>query len=296
MKFGGTSLSTASEIIHTCKIVKQHAKDEKIILIVSAMEGVTNQLFEAVRFVKEKRVRKALDIINKVYNRHITTLKSLNLGKDGVKVEIEIIKLINLLEYFIKNISKKEITLARTDYIVSFGERLSCRLVAQALEKNSLSAHPLDASYILATNNKFGDALPLYGKSQNQIQKILLPLIKNKIIPVITGYIGFTHDGCTTTLGRGGSDLSAAFLANFLNAKAVYLWKDVKGFYEEDPHKNKKAKIIKKLTYEKAEALAKKGAKVIYYKAITPVREKNIPIFVKSFIEPRAKGTVVWHE
>lgn len=293
MKFGGASLSTGSEILNTCKIVELYLKKDKVILVVSAMKGITDQLFEIVEILKKRNVPKALESIENIKIHHIAALRSFEPDTEAVKAEVEIYKLIGLMEHFIKNVINKEITPARVDYIVSFGEKLSCRIVAEALEQQRISAYPLDASFILATNDKFGDALPLYGKSQNSIKQILLPLVDNNIVPVITGYIGFTHDGCTTTLGRGGSDLSAAFLANFLNAKAVYLWKDVLGFYEEDPHKNKKARLFKTLDYKKAEKLAKKGAKIIYYKAIAPVAEKHIPIYVKSFLNPLAEGTTI---
>jgi aspartate kinase len=242
MKFGGASLSSGPNILNICKLVKKYAKNNKVILIASAMKDVTDKLYELTDYVIKKNVKKALKIILDLSNKHITTLKSINPNPEAVKTEIEIIKLINLLEYFIKNTAIKGLTDARVDYIVSFGERLSCRIVAEALEQKGILAMPIDASLIMATNANFGNALPLYGKSQSHIQKILIPLIKNGIIPVVTGYIGFTHDGCTTTLGRGGSDLSATFLANFLNAKAVYLWKDVEGH----KCKNNKIPIIQK--------------------------------------------------
>lgn len=293
MKFGGASLSTGSEILHTCKIVKNYRKKNKIILVVSAMKNVTDQLFEIVELLRKRNLREALERIEKIKTHHIKALQSFEPDSEAVKTEVEIIKLIGLLKYFVNNAINKEITTARIDYIVSFGEKLSCRIVAEALQQQGISAYPMDASFILATTGEFGNALPLYGKSQNSIKHILLPLIASNIVPVITGYIGFTHDGCTTTLGRGGSDLSATFLANFLDAKAVYLWKDVLGFYQEDPHKNKRAKLFKILDYEHAEKLAKKGAKIIYYKAIAPVAEKHIPIYVKSFLNPHSEGTTI---
>lgn len=293
MKFGGASLSTGPNIINTCKIIKSFARKKKPILVVSAMKDVTDCLFNIVDLIKQKKLKKALNIISDLGTKHIRALKSINPSPIAVKTEIEIIKLINLLEYFIKNTAIKGINPARTDYIVSFGERLSCRIVAEALEQIKVPSMPIDASLILATNGKFGNAVPLYGKSQSHLQKILLPLLSNGVIPVVTGYIGFTHDGCTTTLGRGGSDLSASFLANFLNAKAIYLWKDVDGFFVSDPHKDKKAKLIRRLSYSDAEKLAINGAKVLFYKAIKPARDKKIPIYIKSFINPKLKGSII---
>lgn len=294
MKFGGASLSTALGIKKVCKIVKEYWKKEKIVLVVSAMLGVTDMLFEVVSLVKQKNFRKALSIIEKVKKQHIKTLYEIDKRASAVKVESDIINLVSRLSNFVKNLENKEITLARIDYIVSFGERMSALIVANALEINGMMSYPIDASYVIVTNSNFGNAVPLFSKSQKHINKILFPLIEKNIIPVVTGYIGFTHDGCTTTLGRGGSDLTAAYLSNLLNAKSLYLWKDVEGFFDFDPHQNKKAKVYSYLSYSEAKDLAKNGAKIIYYKAIDPVKEKEIKIYIKSFISPKEAGTVIF--
>ena len=293
MKFGGASLSTSDGILKACRIIKKYWREEKIVLVVSAMKGITDKLFLVSEYLKKNNIKEALKLIEDIKRSHIKALYEFDFRPQAVKTESEIINLISRLTNFINNISQKRITPARVDFIVSFGERLSCPIVANALEMNGMPAHPIDASHIMATNNDFGNAIPLYKKSQHHINEILVPLINNNIIPVVTGYIGFTHDGCSTTLGRGGSDLSASYLANLLGAKALYLWKDVKGFYDVDPNKNKNAKKFMKLSYKKAKALAKKGAKIIYYKAIEPVKNKNIPIYIKSFIDPEEIGTTV---
>lgn len=293
MKFGGASLSKAEGMMQACSIVKTYWKKEKVVLVVSAMKGVTDALFQVCEYLKQKKVKSALSLVNNIKKQHIDALQAFDHQPQAVKIESDIINLVSRLTNFIKNASRKKITPARVDFIVSFGERLSCLMVADALELIGMSAHPIDASNIIATNDDFGNAIPLYKKSQYHIHEILVPLLKNNIIPVVTGYIGFTHDGCTTTFGRGGSDLSAAYLANLLDAKGLYLWKDVDGFYSDDPHKNKGAKRFTTLSFQSAKKLARNGAKIIYYKAIDPVREKNIPIFVKSFIHPEDSGTII---
>ncbi|MFH2085540.1 MAG: aspartate kinase [bacterium] len=293
MKFGGASLSDAKNIEITCKIVRDYQRNHKVVLIVSAMQGVTDQLFEIVELLKKKKGKAALTILIKIKLVHFATLDEISDSRLSIRTKIELSRLFYQLEYYLKNIVQKEITPARADYIVSWGERASCRIVTEALENAGMPAYALDASTFLATNDDFGNAVPIYVKSQKYIQQILLPLIENDIIPVVTGYIGFTHDGCTTTLGRGGSDLSAAFIANFLDADGLYLWKDVAGFYDKDPHKEPKAKKFTKLSYNQAEKLCLEGAKVIYYKAIEPVRKKKIPIYVKSFLDPQESGSVV---
>lgn len=293
MKFGGSVLSSKENISKTHALVKKYLEKDKIILVVSAVKGITDKLYAVVDSLKSKRKKKALHIVQEIANDHYKILESISSKPDIAKTKIELLKLIIRLESFIKNIGRKPITAAREDFIVSFGERLSCYLVTAALDAHGILAYPIDSSFLIATNARFGSALPLYKKSQEYIDAMLKPLIKKRIVPVVTGFIGFTHDGCTTTLGRGGSDLSAAFLANFLDAKALYLWKDVEGFYSGNPHTDKNAILYERLSYEKAENLAKDGAKVLYYKAIGPVKKKNIPIYIKSFIKPDSQGTVI---
>lgn len=293
MKFGGASLADNACIQKTCTIVKEYQSQDSLVLVVSAMKGATDQLFSVVELIKHKNLRSALKVLDTIKDNHFKTLEIINPRHAGVKVKIELLRLFILLEHFIRNVVPRGMTPPRTDYIVSFGERWSCRLIAEALESNGVLAYPLDASHLLATNDAFGDAEPLARQSQEQFNLILYPLVKNNITPVVTGYIGFAPDGCTTTLGRGGSDLSAAFLATFLNAQSLYLWKDVDGFYTTDPHKDMKARLYAKLSYRQAEEMAKNGAKVIYYKAIKPVEGKRIPIYIKSFLKPKMEGTVI---
>ncbi len=296
MKFGGASLSTAEGISQTCHIVKKYHRYNKIVLVVSAMKGITDMLYQIVDLLKQNKTKQVLVLIDTIRKNHFNTLVQIDSTSSAIKkIEADLNNLFFHLEHFIANVihKKKKITLARIDYIVSFGERFSCPIVAYALEVNGMIAYPIDASSVIATDGKFGDATPLYTIDQHHINGIISPLIKENIIPVVTGFIGFAHDGCTVTLGRGGSDLTAAYLAYLLDAKGIYLWKDVEGFYTADPHKNVNARLLRKLSYSQAFTLAQKGAKIIYHKAIAPVRKKHIPIYVKSFLNPIARGSVI---
>ncbi|OGK14431.1 hypothetical protein A3H80_04795 [Candidatus Roizmanbacteria bacterium RIFCSPLOWO2_02_FULL_37_19] len=294
MKFGGAAFANGNNILNIAKIVKDYKKRNRdIVIVASAMEGVTDKLFLIGELLKKKQLKKALNILHIIKKQHISALKIVSRKEEGIRIEIEMIKLFSQLENYVKNISMKDITPARIDFLVSFGERFVIRLVTEALERSGVPAYPIDASNILATTHNFGNAIPLPRIKQNYLDQILTPLVKRNIVPVVTGYIGYSGDGCTTTLGRGGSDLTATFLANFLDAQAIYLWKDVLGFYNDDPHKNKKATLFEKLSYDKAEKLAKNGAKVVYYKAILPVRKKRIPIYVRSYLKPQERGTTI---
>ena len=292
MKFGGASLSDADTMMKLVDIVDRYHKKHGVVVIASAMFGVTDQLFEIGELLKAKKLDDALAVLDDIEKKHFSALKKV-MRKNDSRAKIELIKTFSHLENFIRNISKKRITKARIDFLVSFGERLSIRVFAEALEKAGLPSYPVDASNILATTHDFGNAIPLPRNQQKHLDEIIPPLIDSRIIPVVTGYIGYSEDGCTTTLGRGGSDLTATFLANFLNAESVYLWKDVPGFYDKDPKKNADAQLFHELTYDKAEKLAMNGAKVIYFKAIEPLRKKKIPLFVKSYLDTDARGTKV---
>lgn len=294
MKFGGASLANVENIEKTRRLVASYSKKDSVILIVSAMKGVTDELYQVVHHLTNNDLSSALAIVEKQRKRHIATLQSVSHRRERFKTQVELHKLFEQLTFFIKNTVKKGISPAREDYIVSYGERFSCRLIAEALEAQRLLSYPIDASLLLYTNKQFGNAEPLFGKKQVLLKDMLTPLLKNDIIPVITGFIGLSVDGCTTTLGRGGSDLSASFFAHFLDAKKIVLWKDVEGFFTADPKKDKNAKLFGTLPYKKARELAKNGAKVVYYKAIDPAENKRIPIHIKSFNDPERNGTIIY--
>ena len=293
MKFGGAAVLNGTQINNIAKIVSAYHKKEKIVIVVSAMGGVTDKLFEIGELLKKNKLNQVLKILDEIKKQHHGAVRFVALSKRQVLLKVELIKLLSHLKNYIQNISTKEITPARTDFLVSFGERLSVRLLSEALIKASINAYPVDASNLIATTHVFTNAVPLPRVRQKYLDEILLPLIKGNVIPVVTGYIGYSGDGCTTTLGRGGSDLTATYLADFLGAKKVYLWKDVEGFFSDDPKKNPEAHMLKTLSYNEAQKRAKKGAKVIYYKALDPVKKKKIPIYIRSFLNPQHEGTTI---
>lgn len=293
MKFGGSAISDGKQILKIAKIIKRFHEDEKIVVVVSAMVGVTDKLFFIGELLKKRKLKEAYKILDEIKKQHFEAVDLVPLPRRRVLLKVELVKLSSHLKNYIQNISKKDITPARIDFLVSFGERLSVRLLSEALIKIKVDAYPIDASNLIATTHVFSNAVPLARSKQKYLDEILLPLIQDNVIPVITGYIGYSGDGCTTTLGRGGSDLTATYLADFLNAKKVFLWKDVGGFYTDDPHKNVHTYLLPSLTYKEAQRMAKNGAKVIYYKALEPVKKKKIPIYIKSFIRPNLEGTKI---
>ena len=195
------------------------------------------------------------------------------------------------ISYLVLN---QRFSLADLDYMVSFGERLSCRLVAFALQNLSLKAKVVDSSQIIITNNDFGNARPFLEKTRERVEKVIYPLLIQDTIPIVTGYFGGTLDGKIATLGRGGSDYSATILAYALDAQEVILWKEVDGVFTGDPKKEEKVRFLAELTYDEALILAQNGAKVLHPEAVRPVVEKEIPVWVKNTFNPKFKGTKIW--
>ncbi len=292
MKFGGASLADSSDILRSVEVIKNYSRNHSVILVVSAMKEVTNQLYDIAENVKKKRLKKALQRIDGLKRAHITTLYKLQSAQPAI-TESKLVHLFSRLDNFIRYIAKHQITEAQIDFIVSVGERLSGNLMAESLNAQGITACSIDTSYVIATDDSFGNALPLPQKYQTHIQDILCPLINSNIIPIVSGFVGFAPDGRITTLGRGGSDLSASYLAYLFDAHGLYLWKDVNGIYSDDPHRNINARFHKKLSYDQAARMAKNGAKIIYHKAIHYVKKKKIPIYVKNYKNPHLPGTIV---
>ncbi|MBU0618608.1 aspartate kinase [Patescibacteria group bacterium] len=294
MKFGGTALADGKRILATAKIIKDYSAQHRLICVVSAMKGMTDRLYAVIDSLKNKQEKKPFSLINEIYQDHLQALNEINSGPEAMVVKRELKNSCDLLSMFARHIQGGQITSARIDYLVAFGERLSCKLTAEALKTLGKKALAIDAADFLATTKEFSKATPILLKTEDKLVDAILNLTKEDFIPVITGFIGFAEDGCTTTLGRGGSDLSAAVIANVINARQLVLWKDVNGLYDQDPKKTRRAKFIAEATYEEAEAVIKRGAKVVYLPALEPVRDKEIPVLIKNFNQPKAEGTKIW--
>lgn len=293
MKFGGASLSNTENINNVCQIVKEYLLQNKVILVVSATKGTTDKLIKISEYLTNGEKGKALNLAEKIGNDHRELLQNIGNTANTIQTEHKLEILLSGLQKFISHFNNEVIMLDQSDFIISLGERLSCLLVSLALQTNNIASQPIDTSKLLATNDKFGRASILSKNKQTKLTQTLLPLIAKDILLVVSGFIGFAPDGRITTLGRGGSDLTAAYLAAFLNAKKLYLWKDVDGFYTDDPNKNNCAQLLHKISYEKAEKMAKNGAKILYHKAVNHVEKNNIPIHIKSFLSPTVAGTII---
>lgn len=286
LKFGGTSVGN-SEIIRKVKDIIQKIKEEKVVVI-SAMNGITDSLIRATNLAKEGKGEYLIEF-EKIKNRNREI--SRELFNENLKEVEELLSELHSILNSIKILG--EVTPRAFDTILSFGERMNVRIVAEYLKRNNLKAIPVDANIFLITDDNFGNANPIYEESQTLINKLLLPLIFDGVIPVITGFIGRTKDGLTTTLGRGGSDYSATIIGRLLNADEVRIYTDVNGVLTADPKYVKNAKTIRNLSYIEAAELAYYGAKVLHPRSLLPVLDKKIPVRILNTYNPEDEGTLI---
>ena len=293
MKFGGAALATPENILITCKIINSYSKKNRLVIVVSAIKGVTDKLYQIGKIIREEKLELALKKIENLHRKHLDFLEKIKNPLDKIRVQQEIKLLFDLLEIFIKKITPYRFTLSQMDFIVSFGERLSSRIISHYLKNESLAVLTIDTRDFFITTDEFGQAKPIILSSKKKIRNIIGQCLKNKTIPIVTGYIGRTRDGCITTFGRGGSDYSASLIANFIDADRLILWKDVNGLYNEDPKKNSQAQLLSQVTYDQAMKLSINGAKIIHPESIIPTKEANIPVSIKCFLKPNLLGTII---
>ncbi|MCQ6253447.1 aspartate kinase [Methanocaldococcus sp.] len=297
MKFGGTSVGSGERIRHVANIVVNRKKTDKdVVVVVSAMSEVTNALIEiSQQALNIRDINKISDFINFIKEKHYKaieeSIKSKKIKKDVKKI---IDSRIDELEKVLIGVAYLgELIPKSRDYILSFGERLSSPILCGAIRdlgEKSIALEGGEAGII--TDDNFGNARV----KKLKVKEYLTPLLKEGIIPVVTGFIGVTEEGNITTLGRGGSDYSAALIGYGLDADIIEIWTDVSGVYTTDPKLVPTAKRIPKLSYIEAMELAYFGAKVLHPRTIEPAMEKGIPILVKNTFEPENEGTLITND
>jgi len=293
MKFGGTSLGNAKRIREVAKLIIKLKKNQEVVVVVSAISGVTDLLLasaEAAAARNKAKFKKNLEALGEL---HWQAARKLGLQEAPAAALSEVIdsRLDELKELLDSIYILGEITLRAQDAILSFGERLNIHLVSAAIKMAGGQAEPLEAGSFIVTDNQFGEARPELAKSKKRVKKAILPLLESGITPIITGYIGATPEGTITTLGRGGSDYSATILGFCLEAKEVWIWTDVNGVMTADPRVVKGAHTIAELTYNEAAELSYFGAKVIHPMTMVPAALKGIPIIIKNTFKPELRGT-----
>ena len=287
-KFGGASVKDAASIRNVANILKNH-KNEKLVIVVSAMGKTTNALEKILKTAFEKNEN--LDaLIEELKENHVKEATKL-MGKND-----ELFKAINQFISGLRKIIQKRGNQSYDkiyDQVVSVGELLSTKIVHAFLNKKKLSATWVDARKIIKTDNTYREGRIDWEKTELSVQKIVRPLLRKNGYVVTQGFIGGSREKTTTTLGREGSDFSAAILSYCLDAEEMSIWKDVEGIMTGDPRLFKKVTKIDRLSYREAIEMTYYGAKVIHPKTIKPIQNKSIPLYVRSFINPKGKGTLI---
>jgi aspartate kinase len=295
MKFGGTSVEDAKAMERTAAIVAgRRKKGLDAVVVVSAMAKVTDQLLAAAAAAGRGDKAGALAMSSRLRHRHIDTAS--DLLKDGGVAEMHqaIHAELDALDDLLRGIAAVgELTARTNDLVVSFGERLSSRMVAAAFAQRGLDGAHVDARTCIVTDANYGQAAPLEPAIEAKLREIVLPLIEAKKTPVMGGFIGATADGITTTLGRGGSDYTAALVGGGLHAGAIEIWTDVNGIMTTDPRICPDALRVKTISFEEAAELAYFGAKVLHPATILPAVQKSIPVWVLNSRNAENEGTKI---
>ena len=294
MKFGGTSVEDPAAINRTASIVAGRvAAGKRPVVVVSAMARVTDQLLRAAAAAAAGDRTGALAISSRLRARHRDTSCAL------IKTPADASALCNLIEQKFDSLDEilrglaaiLELTPRISDLVVSYGERLSSRIIAAAFAERGINAAHLDARDVVITDSQFQKAAPIDALIEKRAAEHLNPLVDGEKVPIIGGFIASNEAGITTTLGRGGSDFTAALVGGALNAEAIEIWTDVDGIMTSDPRVCPDALRVKVISFEEAAELAYFGAKVLHPATILPAVKKSIPVLVLNSKNPTNEGT-----
>ena len=294
MKFGGTSVEDPAAIGRTAAIVAGRvALGKQPVVVVSAMAKVTDQLLRAAAASAEGDRTGALAISSRLRARHRETAAALVKNSADLAALHEFIdQKFDSLDEVLRGLAAiLELTPRISDLIVSYGERISSRIVASAFRELGINAAHVDAREVVITDSQFQKAVPQSALIEKRAAEKLLPLIKQGQVPVMGGFIAANEAGITTTLGRGGSDFSGALIGGALTAEAIEIWTDVDGIMTTDPRICPDALRVKTISFEEAAELAYFGAKVLHPATILPAVKKNIPVFVLNSRNAACEGT-----
>lgn len=293
LKFGGTSVGSIEAIKQVINIIKSEQQPTTTVVVVSAFSGVTDQLIE-VSQLAELGAETYLDMLKGIENRHIDAVKELIHPKNQSGLIANFKVMFNELEDVLHGVFLlKELSPKSLDYVASFGERLSSLIITDAFKEAGLETQLADSRYLIRTDRSFTNARVDFAATEANIKAYFK---KNKALTVVPGFIASTEKGEVSTLGRGGSDYTAAIFAAALNAKVLEIWTDVDGVLTANPKTVRRAIPIPQLTYDEAMELSYFGAKVIYPPTIQPALDKGIPIVIKNTFNASATGTLITAE
>jgi aspartate kinase len=293
VKFGGTSVGDAPRIRKVVEIVRDAARESDLVVVVSAMSGVTNKLVESAAH-SEAGNREAVEtIFEELRERHRAVAGALiHSAPLRNRIHREVEQVFQEGERLCQGTALlRELTSWARDSISSLGERLSAPIVAAGLAECGVKSEAIEATELVVTDSCHGAADPLMDLTRKRCEAKLRPLLRQGVIPVVTGFIGATADGMLTTLGRGGSDYSATILGAALKADEVIIWTDVDGLMTADPRLVVGAATIPEISYREAAELAHFGAKVLHPKTISAVTPCGIPLWIRNTFSPELPGT-----
>ncbi|MGC9522651.1 MAG: aspartate kinase [Anaerolineae bacterium] len=297
-KFGGTSVGTAERFAAVADIVAQRAASEpdlRPVLVVSAMSGVTRQLLEGAWAAAEGRDADYQEIKAGILMRHLGVIEALFSERaERHRLSQWVEERLHELERLYRSLAVLgELTARGRDHVAAFGEQLSVHILAAALRQRGVAAEAVLATDVIVTDDHFEAATPRMDLTRARLQATVKPMLEAGVIPVVTGFIAATEDGVTTTLGRGGSDYTAALVGAGLDADEVWIWSDVDGILTADPNLVPEARALRELSYAEASRLAYYGADVLHPKTIRPVIEHNIPLRIMNSFNPTDPGTLI---
>lgn len=298
IKFGGTSVGDAAHLRTAIDIVAE-ARERQPVVVVSALSGVTNNLIAATQAAAAGRSDEFRKIVAEIRERHESIAFELVLQKSDYLESFlaQLNRHIDQITDILKGIALVgEVSLRAKDKIVAIGEKLSSVLFAYTMRLKTLPGVHVDSEEVVVTDENFGEAAPDMIETARAAKRVVIPEIERRHVPVMGGFIGRSLGGATTTLGRGGSDYSAAIVGAALGVDEVQIWTDVDGMMTTDPRIVSSAKIIELISYEEAAELAYFGAKVLHPKTITPAVEQKIPIRVLNTHNPTSRGTLITAE
>src|ERR1700740_1742690 len=293
MKFGGTSVEDAKAIDRTASIVKGRAA-KKPVVVVSAMAKVTDTLLKMAQAAGNGDRDTAISLSRSLRERHYNTAGELLGTGVFTRFHSELEAEFDALDELLRGIAAGgELTPRTTDHVAAYGELLSSKIVSEAFSARGLNASLVDSRQCIVTDGTHMRAVPFFDDTNERLALKLKPLLEGGRVPVMGGFIGATRNGVTTTIGRGGSDFSAAIVGAGLNAEAIEIWTDVDGMLTPDPNLCPDAHRIRVISFDEAAELAYFGAKVLHPATVLPAIQKNIPVYVLNSRNPSCEGTKI---
>ena len=294
MKFGGTSVGDIPRLQEVISIIQSHLAKQPVV-VASAMGGVTDTLLETAQLAVQRESDQVENNVDALRERHLHAASALVRNEDRRK---ELIHSHSLLFDELLNLYNgvgllRELSVRSLDAIASFGEILSCMQIAAILSDSGVPAQFVDARMLVRTDAHFGEAAVDFAVTNESIRNFLMPLVNANVVPVVTGFIGRTHDGLTTTLGRSGSDYTGSIVGAALGSEEIWIWTDVDGVMTADPRHVKGAMVLPQISYREAAEMSYFGAKVIHPKTMLPAIENSIPIRIKNTFNPSHPGTLI---